>query len=99
LRLHDSRWLVHTMCPPRPQSHDLSVGGKASMRARLRQKRTPLRTNEQRMVALERAVASLDDGESSIKRCAAMISAVQVAHRIWSDTELEEHIKALEAAK
>jgi hypothetical protein len=51
------------------------------------------------MLALERAVASLDDGESSIKRSAAMISAVQVAHRIWSDTELEEHIKALEAAK
>jgi hypothetical protein len=69
------------------------------MRARLRQKRTPLRTNEQRMVALERAVASLDDGESRIKRSAAMISAVQVAHRIWSDTELEQRIKALEAAK
>ena len=76
-----------------------SVGGKASIRARLRQKRTPLRTNEQRMVALERAVASLDDGESSIKRSAAIICAVQVAHRIWSDTELEQRIKTLEAAK
>jgi hypothetical protein len=32
-------------------------------------------------------------------RSAAMISAVQVAHRIWSDTELEERIKALKAAK
>jgi hypothetical protein len=51
------------------------------------------------MVALERAMASLDDGESSIKRSAAMISAVQVAHRIWSDTELEERIQALEAPK
>ena len=73
--------------------------GKASIRARLRQKRTPLRTNDQRIVALERAVASLADGESSIKRSAAIISAVQVAHRIWSDTELEARIKALEAGK
>jgi hypothetical protein len=53
--------------------------GKASIRARLRQKRTPLRTNEQRMVALERAVASLDDGESSIKT-----SQSRSTRRHWS---------------